>query len=90
MCVNLQTESSGSSRQIYHQDSLQTTVEKNTLYTDRISVNNTHGAAVLTITDVQLSDEVEFSCYVQSLTDGTGEGRTKLRVFSKISCILRN
>lgn len=75
------TESSESSRRIYNKDSLQTTVEKNTPYSERMSVNNTPGATVLTITDVRLSDEVEFSCNVKSLTEGTGEGRTKLKVF---------
>ena len=55
--------------------------EKGTPFSDRISVNGTAGEAVLTITDVQLKDEVEFICIVKSLTDGTAEGRTKLRVF---------
>ncbi|KAM4589724.1 melanoma cell adhesion molecule b isoform 2-T2 [Fundulus diaphanus] len=73
---------SGKSQKIYHQDSMEKLVEKNTLYTDRITVeNNGTAGGVLTISDVQLYDEVEFVCHVRSLTDGTGEGRTKLRVF---------
>ncbi|MEQ2276536.1 hypothetical protein XENORESO_009368 [Xenotaenia resolanae] len=76
-------ESSGYSQKIYHLESLHHTVEKNTPYTDRLTVNNTRtpGEVVLTIRDVQLSDQVEFICHVKSLTDGTGEGRTQLRVF---------
>ncbi|MEQ2167998.1 hypothetical protein GOODEAATRI_009850, partial [Goodea atripinnis] len=76
-------ESSGYSQKIYHLESLHHTVEKNTPYTDRLTVNNTGtpGEMVLTIRDVQLSDQVEFICHVKSLTDGTGEGRTQLTVF---------
>ncbi|KAM4742948.1 melanoma cell adhesion molecule b isoform 2-T2 [Anableps anableps] len=76
-------KSSGNSQLIYDQDTLQKTVQKNTPYTDRITVNNTGttGQVVLTISDVKLSDEVDFICHVQIIGEGTGEGRTKLRVF---------
>ncbi|XP_021174931.2 melanoma cell adhesion molecule b isoform X1 [Fundulus heteroclitus] len=74
--------SSGKSHLIYNQDSMEKRVVKNTPYTDRIAVeNNGTAGGVLTISDVQLHDEVEFVCHVRSLTDGTGEGRTRLRVF---------
>ncbi|CAG6003590.1 unnamed protein product [Menidia menidia] len=68
---------------IYYQDSIVTKVEKSTPFTDRISMNGTGatGQVVLSINDVQLTDEVEFICTIESLTEGTGEGRTKLRVF---------
>lgn len=61
-------------------------VERGTPFTGRISVNGTGatGELVLTISKVQLDDEVEFICLIKSLTDGTGEGRTKLKVFGKI------
>lgn len=60
-------------------------VERGTQFTDRISVNGTGatGAVVLTISNVQLEDELEFICLIKSLTEGAGEGRTKLKVFGK-------
>lgn len=62
-------------------------VESGTRFTERISVNGTGatGEVVLSINDVQLKDEVEFICRVRSLSEGTGEGRTTLKVFGKIS-----
>lgn len=61
-------------------------VDRGTPFTDRITVNNTGapGGVVLTIDEVRLEDEVEFICEIKSLTDGRGEGRTKLKVFGKI------
>lgn len=62
-------------------------VESGTPFTERISVNGTGatGEVVLTINDVQLEDEVEFICLVRNLKEGTGEGRTNLKVFGKTS-----
>lgn len=76
----------GERQNIYYQDSSIKVVEKGTRFTDRISVNGTgaNGEIVLTVSDVQLDDELEFICVVKALTDGTGEGRTKLKVFGKI------
>ncbi|XP_053277966.1 melanoma cell adhesion molecule b isoform X2 [Pleuronectes platessa] len=73
----------GKRQQIYYQDSTMKLVERDTPFTDRISVNGTgaNGGVVLTINPVKLMDELEFICHIKSLTDGTGEGRTKLRVF---------
>lgn len=89
MCVNLQVKSSKDSQRIYSQDSLQSTVEKNTPYSDRITVNTTAREVVLTIRDVQLKDdEVAFNCFVKIIGEGSGEGGTKLKVFSKIYRIL--
>lgn len=58
-------------------------VDKNTTYTDRISVAGDASSENLTIVDVRLSDEREFFCQVNGLAAGTGEGRTQLKVFSK-------
>ncbi|XP_032402004.1 melanoma cell adhesion molecule b isoform X1 [Xiphophorus hellerii] len=75
-------KSSKDSQRIYSQDSLQSTVEKNTPYSDRITVNTTAGEVVLTIRDVQLKDdEVAFNCFVKIIGEGSGEGGTKLKVF---------
>ncbi|XP_055022755.1 melanoma cell adhesion molecule b isoform X2 [Boleophthalmus pectinirostris] len=73
----------GEKQRIYYLESGMSYPEKGTPFSDRISVNGTGatGEVVLTIDDVQLKDEVEFICIVKSLTDGTAEGRTKLRVF---------
>ncbi|XP_042342562.1 melanoma cell adhesion molecule b [Plectropomus leopardus] len=74
---------SGERQKIYYQDTTMTIIDRGTPFTDRISVNGTGatGEIVLTIYDVQLEDELEFICLVKGLTDGTGEGRTKLKVF---------
>lgn len=81
----LQVTRTGEKLKIYYHDSFGTGVESGTPFTDRISVNGTGatGEVVLTINDVQLEDEVEFICLVRSLTEGTGEGRTNLRVFGE-------
>lgn len=62
-------------------------VEPGTQFTDRISVNGTGatGGVVLTVNNVQIEDEVEFICHINSLTKGTGEGRTWLKVFGKVA-----
>ncbi|XP_072319045.1 melanoma cell adhesion molecule b isoform X3 [Eucyclogobius newberryi] len=74
---------SGEKQRIYYLESGMSYAEKGTPFSDRISVNGTGatGVVVLTIDDVLLKDELEFICIVKSLTDGTAEGRTKLRVF---------
>ncbi|XP_010792110.1 cell surface glycoprotein MUC18 isoform X2 [Notothenia coriiceps] len=73
----------GERQKIYYQDSTMKVVNKGTPFTDRISVNGTgaDGQIVLKVSDVQLDDELEFICVITALTDGTGEGRTKLKVF---------
>ncbi|XP_037534078.1 cell surface glycoprotein MUC18 [Nematolebias whitei] len=76
---------SGDRQIICERHSFGTTVSKNTLYTNRISMNDTEtpGELVLTISDVQVEDDVEFICKVRGFTDGSTEGSTKLRVFAK-------
>ncbi|KAF3847757.1 hypothetical protein F7725_020785 [Dissostichus mawsoni] len=73
----------GEKQRIYYQDSANKVVDKGTPFTDRISVNGTGavGEIVLTVSNVQLDDELEFIFVIKALTDGTGEGRTKLKVF---------
>lgn len=75
----------GEEQEIYHYDSALSKVVRGTPFTDRINVNGTGvpGEVVLTIENVRLEDELEFVCLVQSLTDGTAKGRTKLRVFRR-------
>lgn len=91
-CSN-QVTRSGEKQEIYQQDSTMRVVKKGTQFTERISVNGTlaNGQVVLTISDVDISDEVEFICLIRSLTYGTAEGRTKLRVFGNVQIrILHN
>ncbi|XP_074498096.1 melanoma cell adhesion molecule b isoform X3 [Sebastes fasciatus] len=72
-------------QRIYYQDTTMNIVDKGTPFTDRISVTGTGASReiVLTISDVQLDDELEFICRINGLTDGTREGRTQLKVFEK-------
>ncbi|CAL1570410.1 unnamed protein product [Knipowitschia caucasica] len=73
----------GEKKRIYNLESGISLPDKGTPFSERINVNGSaaSGAVVMTINDVQLKDELEFICIVKSLTDGTAEGRTKLRVF---------
>ncbi|KAM6932240.1 melanoma cell adhesion molecule b isoform 2-T2 [Lycodopsis pacificus] len=73
----------GEKQRVFYQDPTGTVVDEGTPFTDRISVNGTGatGAIVVTISNVQLDDELEFICLVKGLTAGTAEGRTKLKVF---------
>ncbi|XP_041795897.1 melanoma cell adhesion molecule b isoform X2 [Chelmon rostratus] len=73
----------GERQNIYYQDATTKIVARGTPFTDRISVNGTGatGDVVLTISNVQLQDELEFICLIGSVTGEAGEGRTKLRVF---------
>uniref|UniRef100_A0A3Q3B7L5 Melanoma cell adhesion molecule b n=1 Tax=Kryptolebias marmoratus TaxID=37003 RepID=A0A3Q3B7L5_KRYMA len=73
---------SGGEQEIYHYDSIKRDATKNTPYSNRISVNVTVGEVVLTISDVQVEDNVEFICLVKGLTEDM-KGKTKLRVFAK-------
>ncbi|XP_039677462.1 melanoma cell adhesion molecule b isoform X6 [Perca fluviatilis] len=74
---------SGEKQKIYYQDTTMKVVDRGTQFTERMNVNGTGatGEIVLTISDVQPVDELEFICLIKGLTDGTGEGRTKLKVF---------
>ncbi|XP_062263093.1 cell surface glycoprotein MUC18 [Platichthys flesus] len=56
--------------------------DNNTEYTSRLQVTRDPEGTVLTIRDVQLSDEREFFCQVNGLEAGAGEGKTYLRVFA--------
>nr|XP_055052436.1 melanoma cell adhesion molecule b isoform X2 [Misgurnus anguillicaudatus] len=48
-------------------------------------VNESRGSIILTIDDVQLSDEAEFICTVHNLSEDHSEGRTWLQVFNSPS-----
>ncbi len=84
--MNLQVTRTDERQKIYYQDSTMRDVDRGTQFTDRISVNGTGatGEVVLTINNVQVEDELEFICAIKTLTEGAGEGRTKLKVFGKI------
>lgn len=62
---------------------MQEAAETSTPFKDRISVNVNGTTAVLVIREVQVKDEAQFICVIRTLTDGTAEGRTKLKVFGK-------
>ncbi|XP_029374192.1 melanoma cell adhesion molecule b isoform X2 [Echeneis naucrates] len=74
---------SGERQNIYFQDSNMKIVSQGTPFTNRINMSSSDASreVVLTIKDVQLADELDFICFVKSLTAGEGEGRTKLKVF---------
>ncbi|KAM3616709.1 uncharacterized protein V6R79_022058 [Siganus canaliculatus] len=77
---------SGVRQRIYDQDSFGMGADPGTPFTNRISTNVTGVLgetrnAVLTISDVQVEDEVEFICLIKSLSENSGEGQTKLKVF---------
>ncbi|KAI4900713.1 hypothetical protein NFI96_029146 [Prochilodus magdalenae] len=55
--------------------------DEHTNYTKRIHVAGDIGEEILTIMNVELSDEREFFCEVDGLTGGNEEGRFHLKVF---------
>lgn len=59
--------------------------DNETDYTGRIGVSKTEHGVLLTISDVQLSDNREFFCSVNGLAAGSAEGKTNLSVFGKNS-----
>lgn len=74
----------GDDRQrIYYRDSTMEIYEAGTALSGRVSVNGTGASreVVLTISDVQLTDERVYICSIKSLTDGEQEGRTRLQVY---------
>ncbi|GAA6215075.1 cell surface glycoprotein MUC18 [Lates japonicus] len=75
----------GKRQRIYNQDPTMNSVDLGGRRIIKKTVNSTGapGGVVLTINEVRLEDEVEFICEIKSLTDGRGEGRTKLKVFAK-------
>lgn len=89
--MNVQVTRLGKRQKLYYQDSFTKHTDRGTPFTDRISVNGTGstGEVVLTINNVQVEDELEFICSVKGLTEGAGEGRTRLKVFGKIQPIFQ-
>uniref|UniRef100_A0A8C7QAN2 Melanoma cell adhesion molecule a n=2 Tax=Oncorhynchus mykiss TaxID=8022 RepID=A0A8C7QAN2_ONCMY len=72
-----------SRERIYYGDNAQQIVDDGTDFTGRITVSNIGDkeGVLLTIQDVQLTDEREFFCQVNGMAAGNGEGKTHLRVF---------
>lgn len=72
-------------RKMYYQDVTTQYAEPGTPFSDRISVNVSMapGVAMLTINEVRLEDELEYICVIKALTEGEGQGRTRLKVFGK-------
>lgn len=60
-------------------------MDDGTDFTGRITVSDIgdQEGVLLTIQDVQLTDEREFFCQVNGMAAGNGEGKTHLRVFGK-------
>lgn len=75
-----QRNEDNSRRRIWYYDNLRghNVADRNTAYTDRIEMTKDQQSFLLTIEDVQLSDEREFYCQVNGL-----EARTSLRVFGE-------
>uniref|UniRef100_A0A3B4YQ55 Cell surface glycoprotein MUC18-like n=1 Tax=Seriola lalandi dorsalis TaxID=1841481 RepID=A0A3B4YQ55_SERLL len=73
--------SDSSRKRIFYGDSNQQVVDNNTEYSGRIQVTSDQ-QGILTIQDVQISDEREFFCQVNGLAAGSAEGKTHLRVFA--------
>uniref|UniRef100_A0A4W5JSE5 Melanoma cell adhesion molecule a n=1 Tax=Hucho hucho TaxID=62062 RepID=A0A4W5JSE5_9TELE len=75
--------SSSSRERIYYGDNAQQIVDNGTDFTGRITVSDVGDkeGVLLTIQDVQLTDEREFFCQVNGMAAGNGEGKTHLRVF---------
>ena len=57
--------------------------DNNTEYSSRVQGTRDSEGTVLTIRDVQLSDEREFFCQVNGMEYGVTERKTSLRVFGK-------
>ncbi|KAM4627451.1 melanoma cell adhesion molecule b [Polymixia lowei] len=74
---------SGARQRLFYGDTTMQIVERGTPFLDRVSVNGTiaTGELLLIITDVELQDEVEFICFISSLSEENTEGSTLLRVF---------
>ncbi|XP_010869184.2 cell surface glycoprotein MUC18 isoform X2 [Esox lucius] len=74
---------SSNRERIYYGDDTQQIVDNGTDFMGRITVSDIGDkmGVLLTIQDVQLSDEREFFCQVNGMAAGNGEGKTHLRVF---------
>ncbi|KAF7652907.1 hypothetical protein LDENG_00090740, partial [Lucifuga dentata] len=68
---------------IFYTDNNITWVDLNTTYSNRISVSaDRQGTNVLTVNDIQLSDQHDFICQINGLAAGHIEGRTRLSVLA--------
>lgn len=83
-CLSLLQRAVGKSRRrISYMDNEFNIADNETDYTGRIGVSKTEHGVLLTISDVQLSDNREFFCSVNGLAAGSAEGKTNLSVFGK-------
>ncbi|XP_070992470.1 cell surface glycoprotein MUC18-like [Oncorhynchus clarkii lewisi] len=80
----------GSRERIYYRDNTEQKVDDGTEYTGRITVSDIgdQEGVLLTIQDVQLTDEREFFCQVNGMAAGSGEGKTHLRVFDPPEAVI--
>ncbi|CAL8351088.1 unnamed protein product [Lota lota] len=80
-------EPTGKRHRIYLQDPTMRIEDTATPFTGRIKVDvngsQGNGQVILTIMDARLGDEADFICRIKSLTDGSHEGVTQLRVFER-------
>lgn len=85
LCQFLKEMPSRERRRMYYWDAISQYAEPGTPFTNRISVNVSMapGVAMLTINEVRLEDELEYICVIKALTEGEGQGRTRLKVFGK-------
>ncbi|XP_077360196.1 cell surface glycoprotein MUC18 isoform X2 [Festucalex cinctus] len=67
---------------IYYAHDDDTIVDEGTEYSGRIQVTLDQHGTRLTVREAQLSDEREFICQVNGLSDGLTERKTQLRVFA--------
>ncbi|XP_043936985.1 cell surface glycoprotein MUC18 isoform X2 [Protopterus annectens] len=72
----------GSRQRIYYMDQNENSTDKNTGYTNRISVSDDF---TLTISPVTLQDERSFLCQIGAGPAGNGENKTELRIYKSPS-----
>uniref|UniRef100_A0A1A7XLN3 Melanoma cell adhesion molecule b n=1 Tax=Iconisemion striatum TaxID=60296 RepID=A0A1A7XLN3_9TELE len=75
----------GDRHKIWEQAGMVTTINKTSSYANRISVNDTETdrGVVLSISDLQPSDDVEFICRIKSISEDPVDGHTILKVYGK-------
>lgn len=76
-------------KRIYYYGDHGEVIEEGSDYTGRIKVTHSHepqnrrGTVILIIDSIQLSDQREFICIVHNTSSDSGEGHTRLQIFSK-------
>ncbi|XP_030067052.1 basal cell adhesion molecule isoform X2 [Microcaecilia unicolor] len=72
-------DKNGERRRIAYRDEFSTSIDRNTEYTERVSVDQDFS---LRITGVEVTDERVFYCQVMAGEAGNGEGMTNLKVYA--------